>query len=209
MATRGDPFADLLTLRQDVDRLIASFGPQPEHPGEASSLWMPAVDAFKHDGDIVVRAELPGMNPAEINVAVSRNALTIKGERRRDPGIAEGDYVMRESTYGAFERRVTMPADIDASQVRAQYRAGILEVTVPAAALMAPPPRPVQVAGAPAGAAAEGEGAQPYGQQPLADYAAQPSGFDLGSLGIDAASAAEQPLERPRSVLAGWFRGGR
>jgi HSP20 family protein len=154
MATGTDPFADLLTLQRDMDRMMSRFGGQPRRAGDdGHSFWMPPVDVFKQDDRMVIRVELAGVSPSDISVSVTGNMLTIKGERRQDQRVNESDYVLQESTYGAFERRITMPQDIDASQVRAQYRAGVLEVTIPNSALIAPRPQNVQVAGAPLPAA--------------------------------------------------------
>ncbi len=160
MATGIDPFADLLTLKHDMDRIMEKFGAQPSRAGEdGQNIWMPSVDVFKQGDDMIVRAELPGVNPSDINVSVTGNMLTIKGERRQERQLDENDYVLRETTYGSFERRITMPEDIDANQVRAQYRAGVLEITVPRSALVSTQPRNVAVGG-PAGQAAMGGGMQ-------------------------------------------------
>lgn len=149
MAIGTDPFADLLTLQRDMDRIMTKFGGQARMTGEEGrSFWMPPVDVFKQGADMMLRVELPGVNPSDINVSITGNMLTIRGERRQDRQINESDYVMRESTYGSFERRITLPEDIDASQVRAQYRAGVLEITVPNTAMIAQQPRSVQVTGA-------------------------------------------------------------
>jgi HSP20 family protein len=145
-----DPFADLLTLQREMDRIMTKFGAHPQHMTEeqGQNLWTPAVDVFKQGQDMVVRAELPGVNPADINVSVTGNMLTLKGERRQERQTGDDQYVMRETTYGSFERRVTMPEDIDAGQVRAQYRAGVLEVTIPQSAFLATQPHNVAVQGA-------------------------------------------------------------
>ncbi|HEY3318355.1 MAG TPA: Hsp20/alpha crystallin family protein [Coriobacteriia bacterium] len=231
MATSADPFADLLTLQRDMDRIMTRFGAPPRMAGEdGRSFWMPAVDVFKQGADMVVRVELPGVGAADINVSVTGNMLSVKGERRRDESRSEDDYVMRESTYGAFERRITMPEDIDASQVRAQYRAGVLEVMVPGSALIAPQPHPVPVASArqpqPAvggGQAAPQSGYQQPGvqvqggwvapqqpQQGQEPHASAPSQQQMGT--SYAAQQGQQPEEPPeeqkrRTRLGGWLHG--
>lgn len=181
MAIGTDPFADLLTLQRDMDRIMTKFGGQPRQPGEdGHGVWMPSVDIYKQGEDMIVRVELPGVSPGDINVSVTGNMLTVKGERRAERTVEDSDYVMRESTFGSFERRVTMPQDIDASQIRAQYRAGVLEITIPSSALIAQTPRSVAVT--PAGQQAMG-GAQPAAPQTQQGYGyGQPqSGYTQGT----------------------------
>lgn len=229
MATGSDPFADLLTLQRDVDRLMTRFGAQPRHAGEdGHSFWTPPVDVFKQGTDMVVRIDLPGVSPSDINVSITGNMLTIKGERRKEQALQEGDWVLQESRYGSFERRVTLPQDIDASQVHAQYRAGVLEITVPRAALVTPQPRDIAVTG-PRQAVSPGQQqpaqqqyetpAQPYRQtetqdpdRPMQETGSQAYGAGHGEQQTQAFQVPDETTpERqsdnpPVGVEGGWVR---
>ena len=109
MAMGTDPIADLLALQRDMDRVMERFGARTERPeSDGRSFWMPTIDVYKQGDDMVVRAEVPGVSPNEISVSVTGNMLTVKGERRKDEQVQEGDWVLHESRYGSFERRVTL-----------------------------------------------------------------------------------------------------
>lgn len=93
--------------------------------------WLPPVDIYEDDRhELVVRAELPGLRREDIEVTVEHNVLTVRGERRRDE-VKESQYHRAERTYGSFSRSFTLPATVDAKQVRADYRDGMLTVRLP------------------------------------------------------------------------------
>jgi HSP20 family protein len=96
--------------------------------------WVPVVDVFNRDGDLVVRAELPGIDPEkDAEISVQDGVLTIRGERRHEDR-SQGNGVYRvESSYGAFERTVPLPQDVKEEDMHASYENGILEVVVPKA----------------------------------------------------------------------------
>jgi HSP20 family protein len=145
-STVSDPFADLLALQQDMERLFEQLGASPHKHAVEGASFAPATDVFRRDGDILIHLDLPGLDPRGISVSVTGNQIAVRGTRESRQDVAEGDYVLREARHGTFERRITMPEEIEATQVRAQYRAGVLEVTVPRSALMPPAERPVAVA---------------------------------------------------------------
>lgn len=93
--------------------------------------WLPPVDIYEDDRhELVVRAELPGLRREDIDVTVEHNVLTLRGERRRDE-VKESQYHRAERTYGSFSRSFTLPATVDAKQVRAEYRDGMLTIRLP------------------------------------------------------------------------------
>jgi HSP20 family protein len=94
--------------------------------------WTPPVDIYETDGrEVVLRAELPGLRREDISLTVENNTLTIRGERRRDDGIKEDRYHRIERAYGSFSRSFALPASVDAARVRAEYRDGVLTVSLP------------------------------------------------------------------------------
>lgn len=93
--------------------------------------WLPPVDIYEDDRhELIVRAELPGLRREDIEVTVEHNVLTVRGERRRDE-VKESQYHRAERTYGSFSRSFTLPATVDAKQVRADYRDGMLTIRLP------------------------------------------------------------------------------
>ncbi len=95
--------------------------------------FMPAVESYVKDGNLVVRADVPGLELKDLEVSVLRNVLTIKGERKSEKEIKKEDYLRREVSYGSFERRMSLPDGAAADQVKANFKNGVLEITVPMA----------------------------------------------------------------------------
>ena len=128
---RWDPFGEVLRMQRDMDRIFSRLG-SAEVSGE-SVAWMPKVDVKRKDDDIVVRAELPGIDPAEVEVEVTDGVLTIRGERRQEAKQEGEDWLVCESCYGSFERSLTIPESVDPAAITADYKDGILVVHVPKA----------------------------------------------------------------------------
>lgn len=134
--TRWDPFAELTTMERDFDRLFSRLV-RPQVATEIEGIaWMPTTDVLTRGEDLVVRAELPGVNADDIDVSVTDGVLVIKGERSRDRESQEAGYVMRESFRGGFQRSMTLPEGIDLEKLTASFADGVLEVTVPKAAAL-------------------------------------------------------------------------
>ncbi len=135
--TRWSPMRDITSLHRDIDELFGRVFGRTE--GLVPSLFMerytfPAIEFARKGDNLVVRAELPGVNPKDVDVNVTGNLLTIKGERRQDEETKREDYYMREISYGAFERTITLPEGVNADKIEASYKGGVLELTMPAEA---------------------------------------------------------------------------
>ncbi|MHB1322931.1 MAG: Hsp20/alpha crystallin family protein [Coriobacteriia bacterium] len=128
---RWDPFGETLRMQRDMDRIFARLG-QAEARGDGIA-WMPKIDVKRTGDDIVVRAELPGMKPEDVEVVLTEGVLTIKGERKSEGETEDEGWLIRESSYGAFERSLAIPEGVDPSGITASYSDGILEVHVPKA----------------------------------------------------------------------------
>lgn len=125
------PFRELARLEREMGELFDRF---PEWPwGERARVWAPAVDMIDHKDEIVLRADLPGLEEKDIDVTVEDGSLTIRGERKEEKEEKKGDYYYSERSYGAFARTVALPATVAPDQVKATFKKGVLEVHLPKA----------------------------------------------------------------------------
>ena len=153
----------------EVNRMFdETFGSLMRRPGgqRAQQLteWAPAVDVLQRDGDLVVRAELPGVRPEDVDITLQDNVLTISGERREEQEEQRGGYYVRERRRGSFSRSMTLPEGVDEDRIRARYENGVLEVTVEGAAAVREPRR-IQIEGAPGAGGAPTTGAEGPGAE--------------------------------------------
>ena len=95
--------------------------------------WVPDVDVSETDGEIIVRAELPGMTKQDVEIDLEGNVLTLKGEKKEEREEKEKERYLYESSYGAFQRAFTLPTAIREDQVRAELQSGVLKITLPKA----------------------------------------------------------------------------
>jgi HSP20 family protein len=122
-------------LQRVASRLLGDSFSQSGTSGTLSGAFAPPVEVFTREGDLVVRAELPGIDPEQdVNVSLTENVLTISGERRQERREEEGSLIRQETSYGSFERQFVVPEHVKAEDIQASYKDGILEVVVPKAA---------------------------------------------------------------------------
>jgi HSP20 family protein len=112
-------------------RRMRPWWPERWLSGEAEEITAPAVDVYEEKDDIVVKAELPGMEKSDIEVNLSDSQLTLRGEKKKEEKIEEENYFRSERSYGAFVRSVQLPAEVQADKVKAAFKNGILEVRLP------------------------------------------------------------------------------
>ncbi|HEX8775794.1 MAG TPA: Hsp20/alpha crystallin family protein [Pyrinomonadaceae bacterium] len=129
---RYDPFRDLRTLQDEVNRLFSTnltraFGDE----GIARGAWNPSVDIYENKDQIVLEAELPGMNREDFDLTVENNVITLRGERRFEKKDDGDNYHRVERSYGSFTRSFTLPQTVSAEGAQAEYRNGVLRVTLP------------------------------------------------------------------------------
>ncbi len=138
---RWDPFSELREMQHDMDRLFERFLGRDIGTAEGGTgAWMPSVESYAKGNDLVLKCELPGVDPKDVDVSVDENTrqLIIKGERKTEKGTKEEDYIYRELSYGSFERRFTLPEGVKTDQLKAKFTNGILELTMPGAAVSKP-----------------------------------------------------------------------
>jgi HSP20 family protein len=123
--TRWSPLADFADLRARMDRLFDEVG----NGGDGG--WTPSIDVIREADKIVVRADVPGIKPDQIDVAVQDDVLTLSGKHEEETEEKKKDYVRRERRYGAFSRSMSLPAGVSADDIDATCKDGVLEVTIP------------------------------------------------------------------------------
>jgi HSP20 family protein len=138
---RWDPFRELTALQTEVNRVFQRGGNGDVTERQS---WMPSVDVMETDDAIKLKAELAGMDPKDINIEVQDNVLTVSGERRFEDEVKDDKYYRIERRYGSFSRSIALPQTADEGKIKAKYDNGLLEVTVPKAAVAKP--KKIQVA---------------------------------------------------------------
>lgn len=128
---RWDPFSEVSSMQREMDRLLGRLG--TARTGDTSVAWMPRIDVKTGDNEMVVYAEIPGMKPEDVDVEVADGILTIKGERKSDVEETKEGWLIRERSYGMFERSLALPDGVEPEKVTADYKNGLLEVHVPKA----------------------------------------------------------------------------
>lgn len=129
---RWSPFRSILSLRDEMDRLLNEFyGPMPPTTESYEGDWCPAMDLNETDNELIATIELPGMKREDIKVTVSDGVLTVSGEKKQEKVEQDESRHRIERTYGYFKRSVSVPAEIDTSKVKAVYKDGVLKVTMP------------------------------------------------------------------------------
>jgi len=130
------------TLSEEIVELDAPFaeffrtlsGPWPFRPLLAltpGKHFIPTADVFARNGDLVVRMDLPGMDPKDIHVKLEAGELAVTGERTLDKEVKEAGYIRKETSYGFFERHVSLPKGVKESDIKAEYDSGVLEISIP------------------------------------------------------------------------------
>ena len=132
---RWEPFRDLAGIQDRMNRLFnESYRGTPRAADDEEwslGAWAPAVDIYEQDGNIVLKAELPGVDPKDVDVRVENNILTLRGERKLDQEIRKESYHRVERSYGAFTRSFTLPNVVDTDKIKAEYKDGVLRMTLP------------------------------------------------------------------------------
>lgn len=132
---RWEPFRDLVSVQDRMNRIFdEAFRGQGRATDDEWALggsWAPAVDIFEHEGNLVLKAELPGVDPKDVDVRVENNVLTLRGERKFESEVKREQYHRVERAYGSFSRSFTLPNAVDTEKIKAEYKDGVLRVTLP------------------------------------------------------------------------------
>jgi HSP20 family protein len=126
------PFREVSRLRREMDRLWDDFfGPGRRALQPLVEEWVPAMDLSETADKVVVKAEVPGMEPKDIDISLSGDLLTIRGEKKSEREEKKENYHLVERSYGSFSRSVRLPAAVNADKIEARYEKGVLTITCP------------------------------------------------------------------------------
>jgi HSP20 family protein len=135
---RWDPFRDLTEIQSEMNRVFDGAFGRPSTMTGFDRGWAPAVDMYETKDELVLRAELPGMNEKDVSLSLTGDVLALRGERVPDPTVNQEHYFRGERWYGKFERMFPLPIPIEAEKVTATFRDGVLTVTLPKAEAIKP-----------------------------------------------------------------------
>jgi HSP20 family protein len=132
-AYEWSPFRALRELEDEMNRMfgLTRLPVREREEWLLEGIWSPRVDVMQTPDKIVVKADLPGVSKDDLKISIEDSHLTIKGERKKEEEVKEGEYHRVERVYGSFERTFELPATVEADKVEAAYKDGVLEVTLP------------------------------------------------------------------------------
>lgn len=141
------PFRELSTLHHDIDDLFTRFFGEPEEwlPSTTWTARFPSIESYVREGELVVRVDVPGIDPKAVELAVEGHRMVIRGERKAREERKEKDYFYREVAYGRFERTIDLPEGVDTDSIKATYHDGVLEITMKAPKTMVAKKVPITV----------------------------------------------------------------
>ena len=125
-----EPFRSTLSLQDQVNRLLNEAFDRSSEEGGLTP-WAPAVDIYENEHELVVKADLPDIKPEELDIRVENNILTIRGERKFEKKVEEQNYLRVERTYGSFSRSFSLANTVNSEAIKAEYKDGVLTLTVP------------------------------------------------------------------------------
>lgn len=128
--TRWHPYGGLTTFQEQMNRLLEdSFRGRTDESNMTT--WAPAVDIYETENELVLKADLPDIDEKNLDIRVENNMLTIRGERQFEKKVSEDNYLRVERAYGSFSRSFALPNTVNAEAIQADYRNGVLTVTIP------------------------------------------------------------------------------
>jgi HSP20 family protein len=130
MITRWDPFRELAQLQDRVNRLFQETGTGSREEGFTTSSFVPAVDIYETEHNIVLQMEVPGIDQKDLDIRIENNTITVRGERKFSKEVKEENFHRVERRYGAFQRSFSLPNTVNTENVAADYESGILKVTL-------------------------------------------------------------------------------
>lgn len=144
--TTRRPMRNLFSLHNEMGRVFGDlFAPHEGRTDAEETSWMPTVDISEMESGYEIRAELPGVSEGDVNVSVTDNVLTVKGEKRQEEETDGKNYHRVERHYGSFQRSFTLPRHIETDAIKAEFKNGVLTLGIPKAEVAKPTEIPIAV----------------------------------------------------------------
>ena len=128
--TRLGPFRGVTSLQEQVNRLFNETFDRSTDEGSLTT-WSPAVDIYETEQELVVKADLPDVKPEDLDIRVENNILTIRGERKFEKKVNENNYLRIERSYGSFSRSFSLANTVNTEAIKADYKDGVLTLSIP------------------------------------------------------------------------------
>ena len=125
------PFRVFERMRREIGRFWDSFFERRPARAEEEGEFLPALDLSETDNELVVKCEVPGLEPKDIDISLSNGMLTIKGEKKQEREEKKADYHLVERSYGSFTRSIQLPKEVQSDKISASYKNGILKINLP------------------------------------------------------------------------------
>ena len=136
---RWDPYRDIVALRDRMNRLFEDMsGPRSEEKNILAGAWAPSVDIYENETEVVLAAEIPGVDEKDVEIKVEDNNLILRGERKFEKETKEENYHRIERSYGSFFRSFALPSYIDQDRIEAEHENGVLKIRMPKRAELKP-----------------------------------------------------------------------
>lgn len=132
MLRRWDPWRELFSIRDELDRIFDRFF-APVEVETREFAWTPSVDVYETEKDLVVKAELPGLTSKDVEITLTDDTLTIRGEKKESEEVKGENYYRKETRYGSFHRSIRLPVQVKKEDIKASFKDGILEIRLPKA----------------------------------------------------------------------------
>ncbi len=192
---RWDPYGEALRMQRDMDRIFSRLG-TAEGSGVEATAWMPRINVKRSGDDLAVNVELAGIKPEDVDIEFTEGVLTISGERKAATEREGEGWMIRESSYGSFERSIALPESVDPASIKADFHDGMLEIHVPRAMEAArPKTTKIAIEGATRGCGLTGRCPDRDPDAPAARGRHGTAGGP-GALAVTSASACRDPAGR-------------
>jgi HSP20 family protein len=143
---RWKPFRDMVSIQDEMNKLFDDFFGHPVARTDwTEGVWSPSVDVSEDKDNVVIKAEMPGMNKDDVKISIQDNVLTLKGEKRQEKEQKDKNYHRVERSYGSFCRSFQLPTSVKSDNIKANYKDGVLSVTLPKTEEVKPKEIPISI----------------------------------------------------------------
>jgi HSP20 family protein len=144
--TRWRPFRDVVSIQDEMNKLFDDFFGRPIIRTEWSEgVWNPSVDVSEDKDNVIIKAEMPGMNKDDVKISIQDGVLTLKGEKRQEKEEKDKNYHRIERNYGSFCRSFQLPTSVKSDKVKASYKDGVLSIALPKTEEVKPKEIPISI----------------------------------------------------------------